>query len=112
MRVGQSPGFGLPSVATVQSGFEADTSSFDFTTEAIPHRRVYIIIFLDIITDNKKITFFSRLDGCTDFFPCVRKTRADNAPAFEDPAVLDLCGCRMRLSQGNSLLTSLLLLLF
>ena len=33
-----------------------------------------------------------------------------NAPVFEDPAVLDFCGCRMHLLQGNSLLTSLLLL--
>ena len=32
---------------------------------------------------------FSRLDECTELFPCVRQTRAANAPAFEDPAVLD-----------------------
>ena len=54
---------------------------------------------------------FSRLDECTGLFPCVRQTRAANAPAFQDPAVLDFCGCRMRLPQGNSLVTSLSLLL-
>ena len=53
---------------------------------------------------------FSRLDECTELFPCVRQTRAANAPAFEDPAVLDFCGCRMSLPQENFLVTSLLLL--
>ena len=52
-------------------------------------------------------TLFSRLDECTEFSPCVRQTRAANAGAFEDTAVQDFCGCRMRLPQGNSLLTSL-----
>ena len=45
-----------------------------------------------------------------ELFPCVWQTRAANAPAFEDPAVLVFCGCRMHLPQGNTLLTSLLLL--
>ena len=53
-------------------------------------------------------TLFSILDECTQFFPRLRQTRAANAGAFEDQAVLDFCDCRMRLSQGNySLLTSL-----
>ena len=45
-------------------------------------------------------TFFSRLDECTKLFPCVRQTRAANTPAFEDPAVLDFYGCRMRFPQN------------
>ena len=53
---------------------------------------------------------FSRLDECTEFFPCVRQTLVTNAPAFEDPAMLDFCDCRMRLPQENFLLTSILLL--